>query len=72
MSEVSKPQQIAWGTRAAMQAEYGTLPVYKGRYLVQPIGNGNWDAEGFDSKREARAEVKAQVALYSVSSLWVA
>jgi len=68
----AKPTQIVWGTRAAIQAEYGTLPVYHGKYLVQPTGDGEWDAEGFATKAEAKAEAKALAAVLNVPPLWVA
>jgi hypothetical protein len=54
-----EPTQIYAGRREAMQAEIGTLPCYGGKFLVQLTGGGNWDANGFSTIKEARAEVAA-------------
>tara|TARA_R110000765_G_scaffold338466_1_gene428706 strand:+ start:79 stop:291 length:213 start_codon:yes stop_codon:yes gene_type:complete len=58
------PTDIYVGKPEAMQAEIGTLECYAGAWLVQPAGDGNWDAYGFDTIEEARAEVA------ELKSLW--
>ena len=67
-----KVTHIVWGTRAALLREYATLDAYAGKYLVQPIGDAEWDAEGFASKAEAKAEAKALAAIYNAPTEWVA
>jgi len=57
---------IAIGPRAALIAEVSTPEFYEGRYLVQIIGDGQWDAEGFSTKREALAAAKHLAAVYGV------
>lgn len=49
---------IYYGEREAMMAECGTNPVYPGAYLVQIMGDAQWDAEGFDTLEEARESAK--------------
>lgn len=46
------------GKREAVMAEVGTPDFYKGRYLIQPYGNGEWDAEGYATIAEAEAEIE--------------
>jgi hypothetical protein len=53
-----EPTQIYAGRREAMTAEIGTLDCYDGAWLVQPVGVGDWDADGFDTIEEARAEIE--------------
>lgn len=60
------PDYVAFGSRAAMQAEFGTPDYYEGKYLVQPIGAAEFDAEGFKSIREARAYAKEVAAYFGV------
>lgn len=67
-----KVTHIVWGTRAALQSEYATLDVYEGKYLVQPIGDAEWDAEGFPTKAEAKAAAKFLAAIYNAPTEWVA
>ena len=57
---------IYYGKRDAMIAEVSTQPFYEGRYLVQIIGDGQWDAEGFTSIREARKQAKYLAKTYGV------
>ena len=52
------PTQIYIGKRQAMMAEIGTPHYYDGAWLVQPVGEGTWDAEGFNTLDEARKEVE--------------
>ena len=53
--------EVYYGPRAALQTEICTPEFYEGKYLVQLVGNGMWDAEGFTTIKEARAEVKALI-----------
>ena len=54
----NEPTRIYAGKRKAMMAEIGTLDCHIGAWLVQPVGGGNWDAEGFDTIEESRREVE--------------
>lgn len=58
-------EYIAYGPRAALQSEVGTPDFYEGKFLVQIIGDGQWDAEGFRNITEARAYAKDLAATYA-------
>ena len=54
MSEAPIPTELYVGKAATLQAEIGTLPCYQGRWLVHPVGDGEWDAIACDTKAEAK------------------
>lgn len=53
-----EPTHIYAGKREAMMAEIGTPDFYAGAFLVRPVGDEEWDAEGFDTMEESRREVE--------------
>lgn len=64
-------EQVVYGKRATLNAEFGTPAFYAGVYLVQPIGNGEWDAEGFATLAAARAQAKDIAKAYGVPAVRV-
>lgn len=52
------PQAIYWGRREAMNAEVSTPLFYPGKYLVQPVGEHTWDAEGADNIGHVRTIIR--------------
>jgi len=52
------PQAVYWGLRDAMHAEVSTPLFYPGKYLVQPVGEHEWDAQGANNLGEVRSIVK--------------
>ena len=60
-SEAATVEYVAWGERESMIAEYGAFdPLTTGyitaeecRFLVLPIGNGQWDTEWCATRKEA-------------------
>ena len=49
------PTTLYVGTREAVMAEVGTPGYYPGKYLTQPDGDAQWDAEGAATKAEVKA-----------------
>ena len=68
---MSKIDGVYYGKRDAMIAEVGTPDYYEGRYLVQIVGEGDWDAEGFNNKKEATAHAKYVAAQFSTKTVRV-
>jgi len=66
MNSTPKIDAVYYGKRDAMIAEVATKDFYEGRYLVEIVGDGQWDAEGFSSIREARKYAKTLAAHYGV------
>ncbi len=52
---MDNPDRIFCGKRDAVIAEYGGLAhIYPGKYLIQPDGNGNYDADGVDTLKDLK------------------
>lgn len=69
---MTSPYEIVAGPREAVMAEVGTPDIYKGKYLVQPVGRENWDAEGFNTMKEARAHIQElKTAWPAAVTLWL-
>ena len=64
-----KIDAVYYGPRAAMQAEVGTAGFYEGKFLVQIIGDGEWDAEGVATITEARKVAKHLASHYGVKAV---
>lgn len=59
------PDTIYCGHREDVIAEYGGMAhIYPGKYLIQPDGNGSFDAEGASSKADMELFIKEFQALY--------
>jgi hypothetical protein len=60
----NNPETLYCGKRETVIAEVGgSTHIYPGKYLLQPDGNGNYDAEGVDSIKGMKsviAEFRAQ------------
>lgn len=55
---MNNPETIYCGKRETVIAEVGGMShIYAGKYLIQPDGNGNYDAEGVDTKADMKALV---------------
>jgi hypothetical protein len=58
---MTNPETVYVGKREHCITELGGLTdIYPGKYLVCPIGNGNWDCEGTDTKKQ----LKEMIAYY--------
>lgn len=64
MGKNAEVERIAWGKRDAMIAECSVQEFYTGAWLVQPIGAGMWDAEGYATESEAREAAEYFAHLY--------
>jgi len=52
------PDTLYCGKRETIIAEIGGMShIYPGKYLAQPDGNGNYDAEGVDTKADLKAVI---------------
>ena len=77
MAEQPKIDFIAWGSREAMVAEvsaydHSTYECFDGNpanyaFLVMPVGNAQWDTEGFATAAEAQAEARYLAEMNGVS-----
>jgi hypothetical protein len=50
--------EVAYGSREAMQAEYGTLPCFSAPFLVLPVGAGEYDPVECETLAEAKKAAK--------------
>lgn len=56
---MTDPTTIYVGLRDAVIAEYGGMShIYSGKYLLAFDGDGNYDAEGCDTLKDAKELVK--------------
>ena len=59
------PTTLYVGLRDRVIAEYGGMShIYSGKYLVQPDGDGNYDAEGLDTLKDTKEMVKEYQRIY--------
>ena len=50
------PETLYCGKREVVIAEYGGMThIYPGKYLLQPDGNADFDAEGAESVKDMKA-----------------
>lgn len=69
---MTNPTTLYVGKREAVIAEVGTLDCYVGKFLIQPCGDENFDAEGADTKAEAKEIIKYLRSVYpGVEVCWV-
>lgn len=62
---------VYYGPRDAMIAEVSTPDYYAGRYLIQIVGDGTWDADGTSNLREAKKMAKALAKTLNVKAILV-
>jgi hypothetical protein len=65
MENVLLPTRIAYGPRDMMIAEYGAPEYVEGAFLLLPLGDGQWDAEGYATIKEAAADAAYWVASWN-------
>jgi hypothetical protein len=70
--EVVLPTQVYYGAREVILTELsGFYAIYPGKYLVVPLGDAQWDAEGADNPEELNASLPNIVASGPMQSLFV-
>ncbi len=50
--------EVAYGSREAMQAEYGVLPCFAAPFLVLPVGPGEYDPVECNTLEEAKENAR--------------
>jgi hypothetical protein len=70
---MTNPTRVVYGTRQAMIAEYSVIdpcsigiPANECRFIVLPLGDGQWDAEWFRTIKHARGDAYAIADAYSI------
>lgn len=67
------PTRLFVGRREDVIAEVGGMShIYGGKYLIQPDGEGNYDAEGADTLKDAKEMVKEFSRVYpGIQVVWL-